>query len=145
SPLPGKDHHRRVYNIRRVGGAAELSTGTGKLLVKRNNLNFLAPQEPRQCNLNTTIAPGLSHDARGHSKGAALRQRLMEQGNHALITAIQGDQRAGIQRYPRRRGASARSAHLMSSAPGSPYCSIKSRSSARSDSRFSSSARTLAM
>src|ERR1700758_2990158 len=44
-PLPGEDYHRRVDNIRRIGGAAQLSTGTGKLLVKRNDLNFFAPQE----------------------------------------------------------------------------------------------------
>jgi hypothetical protein len=34
---------------------------------------------------------------------------------------------------------------LVSSAPGSPYCSIKSRSSTWRDSRFSCSARTRAM
>src|SRR5580658_8620888 len=130
---------------RRVGGAAEFSTGTGKLLVKRNNLNFLATQKPCQRNLNTPVAPSLSQNARRHSKGAALLQRLTEQGDHALITAVQRDQRAGIQRYPRLRGASARSAHWMSSAPGSPYCSIKSRSSTWTDSRFSYSARTRAM
>jgi hypothetical protein len=46
SLLPGEDYHRCIDNIRRIGGATELSTGTGKLLVKRNNLNFVAPQEP---------------------------------------------------------------------------------------------------
>ena len=46
-PLPGDDHDRRVDNIRSARGAAEFSAGTGKLVVKRNNLNFLAPQEPR--------------------------------------------------------------------------------------------------
>ncbi len=30
-----------------VPAAAEFSAGTGKLLVKRNNLNSLAPQEAR--------------------------------------------------------------------------------------------------
>ena len=43
SPLPGKDHHRSVDNIRRIGGATELSTGTCKLLIKRNNLHLAAP------------------------------------------------------------------------------------------------------
>jgi hypothetical protein len=43
SPLPGKDHDRRVDNVGRVGGAAEFSTGTGKLPIKSNNLYFLAP------------------------------------------------------------------------------------------------------
>jgi hypothetical protein len=40
SPVPGEDYHRCVDNIRRVGGAAEFSAGTGKLLIKRNDLNF---------------------------------------------------------------------------------------------------------
>ena len=44
-PLPREDHHRRVDDIRGVAGAAEFSAGTSKLRVKRNNLNFLAPQE----------------------------------------------------------------------------------------------------
>ncbi len=42
-------------------------------------------------------------------------------------------------------GARARFAHLMSSAAGSPYRSVKSRSGTRSDSRFSCAARTPAM
>ena len=45
--LPGDYHDRRVDNIRRARGAAEFSAGTGEQVVKRNNLNFLAPQEPR--------------------------------------------------------------------------------------------------
>src|SRR5580658_3297047 len=44
-PLPREDHHRRVDDIRGVGGAAEFPAGTGKLRVKGNDLNFLAPQE----------------------------------------------------------------------------------------------------
>jgi len=44
-PLPGEDHHGRVDDIRGIGGPAEFSAGTGKLRVKRYNLNFLAPQE----------------------------------------------------------------------------------------------------
>jgi hypothetical protein len=63
---------------------------------------------------------------------------------HAFVTAIQGDQRAGIQHYAR-RGASARSAHFMSLAVGSPYCSIRSRSRARRDSPLLCSARTRAI
>ena len=47
SPLPGDDHGRRVDNIRSPRGAAEFSGATGKLVVRRNNLNLLAPQEPR--------------------------------------------------------------------------------------------------
>jgi hypothetical protein len=43
SPLPGKDHHRRVDNVGRVDGTAEFSTGTGKLLIERYDLHFLAP------------------------------------------------------------------------------------------------------
>ncbi len=46
-PLPGNDHHRGVDNVLRVGGGAEFSTGTGQMLVKRDNFHFLAPQEPR--------------------------------------------------------------------------------------------------
>ena len=46
-PLPGDYHDRRVDNIRSPRGAAEFSAGTGKLVVKRNNLNLLAPQKPR--------------------------------------------------------------------------------------------------
>jgi len=47
SPLPGKNHHRSVDNIRGVSSGAEFSTGTGQLIVQRNDLDFLAPQEPR--------------------------------------------------------------------------------------------------
>lgn len=42
-PLSCKDYHRRVDNIRRVGGAAEFSARTGKLFIKRNDRYFLAP------------------------------------------------------------------------------------------------------
>ena len=70
--LPGDYHDRRVDNIRRARGAAEFSAGTGKLVVKRNNLNFLAPQEPPQGNLNATIAPGLPDDAGRHAESPAL-------------------------------------------------------------------------
>ena len=144
SPFPGKDYHRCVDNIARVGGTAKFSTGARKLLIKRNNFHTLATQEPRQGHLNTAVSPNLSNDARRHPKCPALSQRSLEQGDHAFVTAIQGDQRAGIQHYPR-RGASARSAHLMSLAVGSPYCSIRSRSSARRDSPLSCSARTRAI
>ena len=47
SPLPGKEHHRSVDNIRRIDSAAEFSTRTSKVLIKRNNLHFHAPQETR--------------------------------------------------------------------------------------------------
>jgi hypothetical protein len=46
-PLPGDYHDRRVDKIRSPRCAAEFSAGTGKLVVKRSNLNLLAPQEPR--------------------------------------------------------------------------------------------------
>jgi hypothetical protein len=46
-PLPGDYYDRRVDNVRSARSAAEFSAGTGKLIVKRNNLNFLAPQESR--------------------------------------------------------------------------------------------------
>ena len=72
-PPPGDYHDRRVDNIRSARGAAEFSAGTGELLVKRNNLDFLAPQEPRYGNLNATVAPGLPHDARRHTENPALR------------------------------------------------------------------------
>lgn len=72
-PLPGDYHDRRVDNIRSARGAAEFSAGTGKLLVKRNNLNSLASQEPPQDNLNATVAPGLPHDARRHTENPPLR------------------------------------------------------------------------
>jgi hypothetical protein len=71
-PLPGDYHDRRVDNIRSARGAAEFSAGTGKLVVKRNNLNLLAPQEPRSGNRNATAAPGLPHDARRHAESPAL-------------------------------------------------------------------------
>lgn len=143
--LPCKDNDGRVDNIRSVGRAAEFSTGTGKLSVKGSNFDFLTPKGPCQCNLKTTIPPSLSQDARRHSKNAPLHQRLREQGDHALITAIQVHQRAGIQCYPRRCGARALFAHLVSSAPGWPCCSIKSRSNTRRDSRSSCSASARAM
>ena len=71
-PLPGGYHDRRVDNIRSARRAAEFSAGTGKLLVKRNNLNSLASQEPPD-NLNATVAPGLPHDARRHTESPPLR------------------------------------------------------------------------
>jgi hypothetical protein len=52
---------------------------------------------------NTAIAPGLSHHAGRHSKSPALSERPIEQSDHALVTAIQGGQRRGVQHYPRRR------------------------------------------
>lgn len=39
SPLPRKDYYGRIDNIRRVGGPAEFSAGTGKLLVEGNNFH----------------------------------------------------------------------------------------------------------
>src|SRR5262249_32466412 len=48
SPLPGQNHDRSVDNVRGLGGAAEFSTGTGKLFIERNNLDFVTAQEPRQ-------------------------------------------------------------------------------------------------
>jgi hypothetical protein len=91
SPLSGKDHHRSFNRIRQVGGGAEFSTRTGKVLVEGNNFHFLAPQEPRQRHLKSSIAPSLSHDTRGHSKRPALSQRPLQQSDHALVTASQGD------------------------------------------------------
>jgi hypothetical protein len=46
-PPPGGYRNRRVDNVGSARRAAEFSAGTGKLAVKRNDLNFLAPQEPR--------------------------------------------------------------------------------------------------
>jgi hypothetical protein len=46
-PRSGDYHDRRINNIRSARSAAEFSARTGKLVVKRNNLNFLAPQESR--------------------------------------------------------------------------------------------------
>jgi hypothetical protein len=43
SPLPGKDYHRRVDDVGRVGSAAKFSTRTGKLLIQSNDFDFLAP------------------------------------------------------------------------------------------------------
>lgn len=144
SPFPGKDHNRSVDNIVRVGGTAKLSTGAGNLLIKRDNLHPLATQEPLQGHLNMAIAPNLSHDSCRHPKSPAFSQRSLQQGDHAFVTAIQGEQCPGIQHYPR-RGASARSAHLTSLADGSPYCSARSRRSALRDSPLSCSASTLAI
>ena len=45
APLSGKNNYRSVDDIRRACDRAELPTGTGKLLIKRNDLDFLAPQE----------------------------------------------------------------------------------------------------
>jgi hypothetical protein len=42
SPCPGNDHHRGVYKIAHFGGGAKFSTRTGKVLIQRNNLHFLA-------------------------------------------------------------------------------------------------------
>ena len=36
--------------------------GSGQLLIKRNNIHFLTPQESRQRNLTAAIAPCLSDD-----------------------------------------------------------------------------------
>ena len=71
-PLPGDDPDRRVDNIRSLRGAAEFSAGTSQLVVKRNKLNLLAPQEPRLGNRNATVAPGVPHDARRHAESPAL-------------------------------------------------------------------------
>lgn len=46
SSLPRNDDHRSIDHIRGVCGSAQFSTGTGKQLIKRNDLYFQAPQEP---------------------------------------------------------------------------------------------------
>jgi hypothetical protein len=129
SLLSGKEYHGGIDDVGGVGDAAEFATGTGELFIEWYDLHFLAPQEPCQRNLDAAIAPSLSHDACRDSNGPALRYRSLKQGNDALVAAIQGDQRTGIQYYPR-RGASARSAHSISSADGSPNCSVRSRNRA---------------
>src|SRR5262249_29418049 len=116
-----------------------------RLFIERDNFDLIDPQEPRQRDLSTAIPPDLSHHTRGNSNLEALRQSPTQQCDQSLVTTIQGDQSAGIQRYPPTRRGSMRSAHLMSSAVGSPCCSIRSRRSVRRESRFSCSARTLAI
>jgi len=49
---PGQDHNRGVDYVGGIGGAAEFSAGTGELFTKRDNLDFVDPQKPRQCDLN---------------------------------------------------------------------------------------------
>ena len=58
-PLHGDYNDRPVDNIRGARGTAEFSAGTGRVLVKRNNPDFLAPQKPRALSrllLRTTFA-----------------------------------------------------------------------------------------
>src|ERR1035438_8829984 len=55
SALLGQDHNRGVDDVGGIGGAAEFSAGAGELFTERDNLDFVDPQEPRQCDLNTEI------------------------------------------------------------------------------------------
>jgi hypothetical protein len=61
------------------------------MFIEWYDLDFVAPQEACQSNLDATVAPSLSHDACWNSNGPALRYRSLQQGDDALIAAIQGD------------------------------------------------------
>ena len=64
---PGENHDRGVDNVGGFGGAAEFSARAGESVIERDNLDFVDPQKPRQCDLNAAIPPSLPHHARRHS------------------------------------------------------------------------------
>lgn len=78
--LSGKKDDRRVNDIGRTSGTAEFTAGTGEMLVKRHDFHLFGSQKARQCGLRLTVAPCLPDNARGHAKGAALRESPVEKG-----------------------------------------------------------------
>ena len=56
---PGENHDRGIDNVGGFGGAAEFSAVAGEPVIEKDNLDFVGPQKPRQCDLNAAIPPGL--------------------------------------------------------------------------------------
>ena len=63
SARPGQNHNRSVDYVGGTGCAAEFSARAGEFFLERNNRDFVKPQEPCRCDLNTGIAPGLPYHA----------------------------------------------------------------------------------
>src|SRR5580658_1841576 len=64
---PRENHDRGIDNVGGFGGAAEFSAGASESVIERDNLNFVDPQKPRQCDLNAAIPPSLPHHTRRYS------------------------------------------------------------------------------
>src|SRR6267378_3624456 len=141
----GQNYDGSVDDVGCTRGAAELPARAREVFVKRHNFDFCSPQKPSQCDLCGAIAPSLPYNARWYPEISALSQSPIEQSDHTPVTAIQRDQRAGVQCHPRRRGGSARFAHFFSCCVGSPCSAIKSRTRSRRDSCRAFSARARAM
>jgi hypothetical protein len=141
----GENYNGSVDDVGCTRGAAEFPARAREVFVKRHNFDFRSPQKPDECGLRGTIAPSLSYNARWYPEIPALSQSPIEQSDHSPVTAIQRDQRPGVQCHPRRRGGRARFAHFFSFCVCSPCSTIKSRTRSRRDSRRALSVRARAM
>lgn len=147
----GTEYHRRIDDIARLGGAAQLASRSGTSVIQWLDLDDFGGEQPHQANLAPPIPPHLGDDPGGYSHSDLALKGASDDRHDTTIVAFERDERTRVERQAghdfrfvaRRLPFSARSAARRSGAVSAPpvSASICCSSSAKSSSlAFSSSA-----
>lgn len=133
SVASGAEHHARVDDVGRAGPTAQLTSGPRHCSVQwmQHGSVVSGPEETGEPSLSAASPPCLGQCTRRNDDGPFMRTSPSQQGSDVLITAVDRDERTGVQGQSPDRGPAPSHASLRCGDSSSPsWVSIRANAAA---------------